>query len=276
MRQARSGSRAFTLVELLAVVAILALLLSLLVPVFQKARELARRSVCHNNFRVLGEAVLGFAANHDGRGPGCAGKWYSWGYSGPSWAEILNTEHFRETRVTTFYIFDDPSNNRGLLTCPSMVRWYAGETWTYWSVYNYDAHGGEHGRPIPSDVDTAFYGKITPVPPEYASYGPTLDYHLGTRLHQFQRPSWQMMFTEGECGWDVVRPSHAVEVFPVGQDPTHAPYCSAGGGHHAFRHMGTSTKNYTDGTSTMTFIDGHVEALAPEDQLTDVRRYAFH
>ena len=48
---------AFTIVELLVVVAIIGLLVGLLVPAVQAAREAARRSQCQNNLKQLGLAI---------------------------------------------------------------------------------------------------------------------------------------------------------------------------------------------------------------------------
>lgn len=60
----------FTLVELLTVVAIIALLASILFPVFARARENARRSSCQSNLKQLGLAVLMYVGDYDERLPG--------------------------------------------------------------------------------------------------------------------------------------------------------------------------------------------------------------
>jgi prepilin-type N-terminal cleavage/methylation domain-containing protein len=75
MRKERSARRAkfasaFTFIELMIVLGILAILISILFPTLSKAREKAREIKCASNLRQLSVAFLSFAADHDRRLPG--------------------------------------------------------------------------------------------------------------------------------------------------------------------------------------------------------------
>ena len=63
----RCKYRGFTLVELLVVISIIALLVSILLPALNKARDAAKLTVCKTNLRQIGYALTQFAEDHDER-----------------------------------------------------------------------------------------------------------------------------------------------------------------------------------------------------------------
>lgn len=68
-----AARRGFTLIELLVVVAIIALLISLLLPSLASAREAGRAVRCASNQRQL--AIASLAHAHDHKGDYCTGAW---------------------------------------------------------------------------------------------------------------------------------------------------------------------------------------------------------
>jgi len=66
----RKRIAAFTMIELLVVVAIISILASLLVPSLKRARDTAKSAACVNNLRQLSAAVVLYAGDYNGWVPG--------------------------------------------------------------------------------------------------------------------------------------------------------------------------------------------------------------
>jgi prepilin-type N-terminal cleavage/methylation domain-containing protein len=73
-RRSREG---FTLIELLVVIAIIAILAAILFPVFARAREQARKTVCLSNMKELGLGVQMYTQDYDENMPNGAENWWA-------------------------------------------------------------------------------------------------------------------------------------------------------------------------------------------------------
>jgi prepilin-type N-terminal cleavage/methylation domain-containing protein/prepilin-type processing-associated H-X9-DG protein len=112
-RPAALARRAFTLVELLIVIAIIALLVSILLPTLSRARRLAKRTVCASNLRSVNLAVMLYTDAHRDAYPAAedpvSRSPFYWLWMGRGWRGFIEP-----------YLGEDVSpDNPSVLLCPS-------------------------------------------------------------------------------------------------------------------------------------------------------------
>jgi prepilin-type N-terminal cleavage/methylation domain-containing protein/prepilin-type processing-associated H-X9-DG protein len=160
-------NRGFTLVELLVVIAIIGILVALLLPAIQAAREAARRTQCSNNLKQLGLALHNYISSKKDVLPGGVLQEFKTpgGYQGESFFVRL-LPYMEEQAIYDNWSFTARANNSltdkspaaqqiGPLLCPSdapdakVIYIESGRTsaagMTFPGYYSVTSYAGNHG-----------------------------------------------------------------------------------------------------------------------------------
>ena len=142
MRQSGRSSGGFTLVELLAVIAIISILVTILVPYLGQARELANRARCQANTKVLAQAAVAYCDMWKCLSP------FGWG---PNYQNLRSPYNYQvlflwyERPLLGQYFGETVDGNwpggwsppkKSVLRCPSRAAWAGLDPRTTWIAYN--------------------------------------------------------------------------------------------------------------------------------------------
>jgi prepilin-type N-terminal cleavage/methylation domain-containing protein len=138
-KRLQRSQRGFTLIELLVVIAIIAILAAILFPVFQRARENAKRASCWSQLHQMGIAVHMYAQDYDEYlpiGPDPV-QWGSFG--NPKLAFVWATYPYVKNRPVYYCSSCDTlAEMNANSTVPGMSQWANGlrNTDANWAVGN--------------------------------------------------------------------------------------------------------------------------------------------
>lgn len=255
-----AGRRAFTLVELLVAIGIIALLLGILLPALGAAREAGRTVACGSNMRQVGQAIVMYAGDNGQRVP-----FGAWEVEGPqrftTWDDLL-APYLGTTLTDAEADADYTPRDIPVVRCPAdgLDRIWAARNFarSYGIVRVLRGSNGPDGY--------GFAG--------FATHGitrtPTLPrtFRLSAKLTDARRPSETLLIVERPNRWNSIgttsggtyvdRPADQ-SPFGTWSEPEQIPNQSS---HHDLKRTlhGKGRWNYL-------FADGHVSPMLPRETL---------
>ncbi|MBN2212569.1 MAG: prepilin-type N-terminal cleavage/methylation domain-containing protein [Sedimentisphaerales bacterium] len=228
--------KAFTLIELLVVISIIALLVSILLPVLGRAREQAKGVYCLNNLRQMATAATTYTTGQNDYYPIAH---YTAQYDNEWWSVAWDFTTSANNDVISGLLWrDDPINE--IQQCPS----YKGPSNTAndpYSGYNYNTSYIGHGEN--ESVGPDYHGRIIDSPWMAGSI-----IVLSERITAIRTPSECALFGDGHY-------SSGANKF------MRAPWAWAGDTNYALKRAGTQGFRH-NGKTNAAWADGHATALS--------------
>ncbi len=229
----RTGTRTFprfgfTLIELLVVIAIISILASMLMPVFARAREQARRTSCASNMKQLALALLQYAGDFDeslplySQGLGYQGSLGYAGDDGPRWADMIFPY------VKNAHVFDCMSGTQRL------TKYSSGEYY---------------------DITTYSYGYVSP------SSGAADCGVAGRSMSEILDVSGTIMLAEDGRQDDAADAESIGRIIPSASDTLE----TLAGRVNGMRHTGAAPGNVEAHALNAAYVDGHVKFVRLTD-----------
>ncbi len=198
----------FTLIELLVVIAIISILAAILFPVFARAREQARKTVCLSNTKQLTLSIIMYVQDFDETMPNC--QWIGPSAFPPNWSFGSSCRNLLQPYAKNYDIFICPSD-----TELAKLRLRSGKL--FGLSYQFNGNPLGNGNNI---IKRVYYGDNTGKPMLEHNGGVALSYQQivgkasspvqGTAMGAISAPAQNWMFADA---WPGVHGSEDISYF---------------------------------------------------------------
>lgn len=259
MSQNSSRRAGFTLVELLVVIGIIALLVSILLPVLGSVRRKAQSAACMSDVRQLFMAMNMFAQDNKGHLP----RPYGVGDLSSNPVMVKTFAYLQKASGAAGHI--DLDDDKGALW-----RYLKGKD-ARAKVMMCEGDDGEplQGHSVQPGYPRNFSYSLNNLIQQAAPFNQ--DHHLGIKMTKVKQSSSRILI------YEELAPNDAWCIMGTSRHPDDVPSGRHGAGMKtAYRSNPTHPEYRTKGRGNFGFFDGHVESLAPNDLLPPNGKWFYH